>query len=555
MANPSNDEVAHLLEQLGKLLEISGESSFRVRAYGKAAESIRDSPDSVATLANHSRLKELDGVGEGIAGVITEYIRTGRVLAYEELQQRFPLGLLEVLGVPGLGAKTAAKLYQHLGIASLDELQAAGEKNQLAGMPGITNAGQTRILEGIAALKRRTGRIRLGQALPYARRLVDLIALALPGSAVSLAGSVRRMDETVSDIDLVLSTADAQTAFNTLATLDLIAKTDYRDDGFARFRLQNGMQLDVVAAFPTEFGTKLIQATGNNEHLNRLGVLPTAANEGECYDKLGLPFIPPELRQGRFEFDLAHGGGFDRLVTIADIRGEFHCHTTWSDGALPVDQMVLAAKEQGYAFIGISDHTRSLGVANGLTVERLLDQRIDIDEANRVSGLRVFSSAEVEVHRDGSLDFDDETLAGLDIVIASTHVGLRQPRDELTERLIGVLENPNVDIIAHPSGRLLERREPGDFDWNRVFETTARTGTVLEINADPARMDLKPEHAREAIEAGCLLTINCDAHHPDGWLNLEYGIANARKAGVRADQVINTWAIERIDEWRLARGK
>jgi DNA polymerase (family 10) len=243
------------------------------------------------------------------------------------------------------------------------------------------------------------------------------------------------------------------------------------------------------------------------------------------------------------------------LITASDILGEFHCHTTWSDGSLPVDRMVDAAKRHGYRFIGISDHTRSLGVANGLTVERLLDQRIDIDEANRASGIRVFASAEVEVSRDGRLDFDDETLAGLDVVIASTHVGLRQPKEELTKRLLGVLENPNVDIIAHPSGRLLERREPGDFDWERVFETAARTGTALEINADPARMDLKPELARQAIAAGCLLTINCDAHNPDGWNNLEYGIANARKAGVRSDQVLNCWPVERIDEWRLARGK
>lgn len=555
MVAPSNEDVALLLEQLGKLLEISGESSFRVRAYSKAADSIRDSPDSVVSLVNRSKLKGLEGVGDGIAGVITEFVRTGSVLAYEELQQRFPLSLLQVLDVPGLGAKTAAKIHQNLGIASLDELQLAGEQNRLVGMPGITRAGQDKILEGIAALKRRTGRIRLGQVLPYARRFIDMVQTAFPGMTVALAGSVRRMDETVSDLDIVMSTANATATFNALADLDLIASTDYRDDDFARFRLQNGMQLDVVAASPDDFGTKLVQATGNGAHLDRLGELPPATTENELYDKLGLPFIPPELRQGLFEFDLARLNELDSLIKLPDVHGEFHCHTTWSDGALPVDQMVIAAKRRGYQFIGVSDHTRSLGVANGLSVERLLDQRIDIDEANRASGIRVFASAEVEVARDGRLDFDNDTLASLDIVIASTHVGLRQPKEELTKRLISVLENRNVDIIAHPSGRLLERREPGAFDWDRVFEVAARNGTALEINADPARMDLRPEHARRAIEAGCLLTINCDAHHPDGWENLEYGVANARKAGVRAEQVINSWPVERIDEWLSARGK
>jgi DNA polymerase (family 10) len=285
-----------------------------------------------------------------------------------------------------------------------------------------------------------------------------------------------------------------------------------------------------------------------------LGAFPDqAATEEEVYASHGLPFIPPELRTGHEEFE--RFAEIPSLVTLADINGEFHAHTTWSDGAASVRQMADAAAARGYSVLGITDHSQGLAVAGGLDVERLRLQRIEIDDANGETGVRVLAGAEVEVHRDGSLDFDEETLAGLDVVVASLHSGLRQPREELMSRLIRVLKNPNVDIIAHPSGRLIERREGGDFDWDHVFAVAAQTGTALEINADPARLDLDPAHAYRASQAGCLITVNCDAHHPSGFSLMEYGVAMARRAWLKPDQILNCWSQVRIAEWLSSRGR
>jgi DNA polymerase (family 10) len=550
MITPSNAEIATLIDRYGRLLEIGGESGFRTRAYQRAAEAIRHHPDAVAELAQKGRLRQIEGVGTGIASLIEEVVRTGHARALEDLERLVPPSLLEVAEVPGLGAKSVARLHTELGVVDLAGLEEATRSGRIRTLSGFSDKSEAKILAGIATLQRRTGRHRLGSALPIGRRLVAEIARLLPASGkVALAGSARRMEETVGDLDLVITLERAEDAFEIVGRLPGIASRIERGSDFARFRLQDGLSLDVVWASPAHFGSALVRATGNADHLRLIDDISPAATEKELYGRLELPVIPPELRQGRDELDLARRGLLDSLVTTADIRGEFHCHTLWSDGALSVLEMARAAETRGYRFLGISDHTRSLGVANGLDRERLVAQRQQIDQANRLTGIRVFASAEVEVARDGRLDFDDATLADLDVVIASTHVGLRQPRDELTNRLLGVLENRHVDIIAHPSGRLIEQREGGDFDWDRVFATAARTGTALEINADPARLDLSAEHARAAIAAGCLLTVNCDAHHSDGWTLLEYGIANARKAGARPENIINCWPLDQIEAW------
>jgi DNA polymerase (family X) len=317
--------------------------------------------------------------------------------------------------------------------------------------------------------------------------------------------------------------------------------------------LQSGVEVDVYWSEPDRFGTDLIRATGSDSHLSLLGSdLPVASNEAAVYDALGLPWIPPELRQGTNEIERA--AEIPGLVEVADINGEFHCHTTWSDGSVSVAEMAAAAAARGYQFLGISDHSYGLGVANGLTPERLQAQRVEIDAVNAAGTIRLFASAEVEVHRDGRLDHDAATLAWLDVVIASLHVGLRQPREEVTERLLNTLANPNVDIIAHPSGRLIEQRDGGDFDWDRVFGTAAATGTALEINADPARLDLTSANAERALAAGCLLTINCDAHSPGGFDLMVYGVAVARRAWARPERILNCWSVDRIEAWLANRG-
>jgi len=556
MPDVSNSEIASLLERYGQLLEIGGESSFRTRAYTRAADAIRHYPGPVAALARQGTVQTIEGIGVGIAGVIEEFVRTGSVDDLKNLQKRVPISLLDLVEIPGLGAKSVIRLFAELGIVDLAGLESAANSGRIRELAGFSIKTEQKILVGIESVRRRSGRYRLGAVLPLGRRLIEeLRAILPPITEMSLAGSVRRMDETVADLDIVIGTADRAVAINALSDLPTVSGMESDEGEHVRFRLHDGLGLDAIIVSPERFGVEMIRATGNAAHLALLGSLPDAPSEEAVYTSLGLPLIPPEIRLGRNEIELARSDRLGSLISASAMRGEFHCHTVWSDGALSVLETVQAAAERGFQFLGISDHTRSLGVANGLDAERLQAQRAEIIKTRTQCGIRVFASAEVEVARNGTLDFDDDVLAELDIVIASTHVGLRQPKEELTTRLFGVLENRHVDIIAHPSGRLIEQREPGDFDWERVFATAARTGTALEINADPARMDLSADHARQAIAAGCLLTINCDAHHPAGWDQLEYGLANARKAGATTDQVLNTWPVERIEAWLHERGR
>ena len=538
MAEPTNAEVAGTLERYATLLEVSGGTPFRVRAYRRAADAIRFFPEPIAEVHRQGRLRSIPGVGEGIAGAVADLLATGSYRPLEELQQTVPASVLDLLGVPGVGVKTATRLYQELGITDLSDLEAAAVAGRLRPVRGLGGRLENVVLAGLESLRRRTGRTPLGVALPLGRRLVADIERLLPTARVSLAGSVRRMEETVGDIDLVVGSADPRAALRSLATLPHFAEVVRRGPDRLQAHLQSGLKADLIVAHAGRFGTALVQATGSELHVERLGAhLPEAATEQEVYRARGTSWIPPELRRGGDEFDRT--GDIDRLLTIEDIRGEFHSHSTWSDGAASITEMAAAAAERGYQFLGISDHSRGLAVANGLDPARLAAQRREIEAAGSNQRVWLFAGSEVEVSRDGRLDFDDNVLAELDVVIASLHVGLRQPRGQLTERLVGVLNNPNVDIVAHPSGRLIERREGGDFDWDRVFTVAAQTGTALEINADPARFDLSDRLAEQALKAGCLLTINCDAHHPNGIAALEYGIAVARRACAQTQQILN----------------
>ncbi|MGH2616285.1 MAG: DNA polymerase/3'-5' exonuclease PolX, partial [Thermomicrobiales bacterium] len=383
---------------------------------------------------------------------------------------------------------------------------------------------------------------------------VALYSKARPGDTISLAGSARRWDVTVGDLDFVIASADPATSLNAIAALPIVTSSEKTTDRAMRLSLAGGSEADVFVADPASWGSALVRATGNARHLERLGRIPEhAATEEEVYAANGLPWIPPELRTGTEEFD--RWPEIPSLVTLNDINGEFHAHTTWSDGGASIREMAVAAASRGYAYLGITDHSHSLGVAGGLDVERLIAQRKELAEADGIDGVKLLAGAEVEVLRDGTLDYDDETLAQLDVVVASLHTGLRQPQRELTDRLLRVLENPNVDIIAHPSGRLIERREGGNFDWNQVFETAARTGTALEINADPARLDLDPHLARRASAAGCLITVNCDAHSPGGFAVMEYGVAMARRAWLTPEQIFNCRPRNQVLDWLASRAK
>ena len=549
----SNSDVADVLERHGRLLEISGESPFRKRAFTRAAESLRLHPERVVELAAAGRLREIPGIGEGISAAIMQIVETGSFDAHSKLTDRIPESLVELTTIPGVGAKTALRLHSELGVDSLATLEAALVSGRVRAAKGLGARAEAAMLAGIEAVQRRSGRTPLGIALPAARAFMTAFSALRPDDALSLAGSARRWDVTVGDLDFVVGSIDFRATATAISTLAMVTDVQWPSEQSMRVTLASGQVADIYLSQPAAWGTTLLRATGNTLHLERLGAIPDqAATEEEVYASHGLPFIPPELRTGHEEFE--RFAEIPSLVTLADINGEFHAHTTWSDGAASVRQMADAAVARGYNVLGITDHSQGLAVAGGLDVERLRLQRIEIDDANGETGVRVLAGAEVEVHRDGSLDFDEETLAGLDVVVASLHSGLRQPREELMSRLIRVLKNPNVDIIAHPSGRLIERREGGDFDWDRVFAVAAQTGTALEINADPARLDLDSAHAYRASKVGCLITVNCDAHHPSGFSLMEYGVAMARRAWLKPDQILNCWSRVRIADWLSSRG-
>lgn len=550
----SNGAIANLLERHGTLLEVAGDSPFKSRAYARAAESLRVLPESVATLARDGRLREVPGIGAGLTNVIEEILATGTFAAHGELTAGFPESLGALLDIPGIGAKTAQRLYRELGVDSVASLEAALIEGRIQEAKGLGKRMEATVRSGLEALQLRTGRTPLGMALLFARAVIATYARARPEDEISLAGSARRWDVTVGDLDFVVATTDTAASMAVARVLPMVVSSESVSDHALRLELAGGLACDVFFTEPSSWGSTLVRATGSARHLERLGNVPDAVGtEAAVYARRGLPWIPPELREGDREFE--RWSEIDELVTIADINGEFHAHTTWSDGGASIEEMARAASDRGYSFFGITDHSHGLGVAGGLDAGRLAEQRQELAAMGGVGGLTLLAGSEVEVHRDGSLDFGDETLAKLDVVVASLHSGLRQPREEITSRLLEVLRNRHVDIIAHPSGRLIERRQGGDFDWDRVFVVAAETGTALEINADPARLDLDPHLARQAAEAGCLITINCDAHSPSGLGLMEFGIAMARKAWLMPPQILNCWSTSDVLEWLSTRAR
>ncbi len=550
---PSNYAIADALERHGKLLEIAGESPFRTRAYSRAAEAIRAQRIPLTTMSSREELRAIPGVGEGIAAIIGEILGTGSFASHDELKRQYPESLIELITVPGVGVKTALKLFSLLGVDSIDALDESLASGKIATTKSLGPRIESTVREGLATLRRRTGRTPLGVALPLALAFVEEFALRRPAEAISVAGSVRRWDVTVNDLNFVVATNDIPATERAISDIALVTSSERDSKSLIRLELANGMQGTVLLSEPAAWGTACVRATGNAAHLERLGSIPEqAGTEEEVYAARGLPWIPPELRSGGEEFE--RWAEMPSLVQVSDINGEFHTHTTWSDGGATIETMAKTAAARGYDFLGITDHSHGLGVAGGLDVARLADQRLELDALDGVAGIKLLAGAEVEVHRDGSLDYDDQTLANLDVVVASLHTGLRQPREMLTARLANVLRNPNVDIIAHPSGRLIERREGGDFDWDAVFTIAAQTGTALEINADPARLDLDPTLARQASDAGCLITVNCDAHSPGGFALMEYGVMMARKAWLTPERILNCWPRDRVLEWLAARG-
>lgn len=567
----TNRQLAQIFNRLADLLEIKGEVIYKVLAYRKAAESLAALGQDVMEVWRAGKLTEIPGVGQAIAEKIDELITTGRLELLEKVQQEIPPSLVELLQVPDLGPKRAALFWRQLGITNLAELEAAAKAGKLRTLPGMGAKSEARILAGLEALARRSDRIPLGTAWPFAQELLGYLRQVPGVAAAEVAGSLRRMRPTIGDIDLLAAAEDSLPLMQAFTSHPQVVRVVGQGPAKASVEFENGLRAQLWVHPPARYGTALQYATGSKDHNVRLRELALkrglslsdqaflrsdgsellCAYEEEVYRTLGLPWIPPELREDRGEIQAALAGALPPLVAVEDIRAELHSHSTWSDGRLSIRQMAEAARARGRRVLAITDHSASLGVAGGLSVDEIQAQRAEIAavQAEMGDSLLLLQGCEVEIRADGRLDFPDEVLAELDIVIAALHSSLRQPRETVTQRVLQALRNPHVDILAHPTGRMIPDREGADLDLEAVFSAAVEHGVALEINAHPIRLDLEDTLARWAIQKGALLSINTDAHSAEDLDMLPFGVAMARRGWVPPERVINTWESERLLAW------
>jgi len=571
----TNQEIADLLKRIGDMLDILGENRFKVLAYRRASESILSLGQDIRAYWRAGTLQEIPGIGPAIADKIEELLSTGHLEFYDRLQDQVPAGVVSLLDIPDVGPKTATLLWEELGLQSMAEVEAAAKAGQLRELPGLGAKSEAKILAGIETLYRRSDRIPLGTAWPVAASLLDeLQASCLQVLDATVAGSLRRMRSTIGDIDLLASSSEPAAVMRAFAALDPVAEVVLSGQTKTTVRLHNGLQVDLRVLEPDRWGAALQYFTGSQAHnvrvrelaqkqdlsLSEYGFKRLDGSELLCpdealvYETLGMPWIPPELREDRGEIQAAMAADLPRLVEWDDIIGDLHAHTDWSDGVGTLEEMAEAAQARGYRYLVISDHTQSLGVASGLTPERLRAQRAEIQALNeRWDQFTLLQGCELEIKADGSLDFPDEVLAELDFVVASVHTSLRQDRDQITQRVIHALRNPYVDVIGHPSGRILGQREESAVDLDAVIETAAQQGKALEVNSIPNRLDLDDIYVRRALALGVRIAINSDAHHPGGLDSLRFGLATARRGWATSQDVLNTRSLDEIRAWRQAR--
>ena len=573
MSDPTNTEIAAALDELGDLTELDGGAIYRVVAYRNAAKAVRDSPVSVLGMARQGRATELPGVGGIIQEKIIDLADTGDIPAAAKLRAKFPPGVIEMTHLPGLGPKRVRRLYEELGIDSLDSLRAAAEEQRIRALKGFGPKAEEAILASLRLAddgKRTSARVVLDRALAVADPLIAALRAHPASERVELAGSARRMTDTVKDLDVIATAHDPLALAQAAAGLDLIEEAATPSEAGVRLRTHTGLRVDLRIVAPDQFGNLLQHLTGSKEHnmalreaavrkglhVSEYGVLDDAtgethrcATEHDVYALLGLEYIEPELRENRGELEAATTGTLPDLITQQDLRGDLHCHTTASDGTGSIEEMAAAASEAGYDYLAITDHSASFGFGDEVSPNALREQIARI-RAMQPDGLQLLAGSEVNILPDGSLDYDDELLAELDWVIASVHSSFRMSADQMTDRMVRAVEHPLVDALGHPSGRKLERRAPYAFDVHRVIDAAARTGTMLEINSNPDRRDLNETNARAAAAAGVPIVINTDAHRTAGFAVARYGIATARRAWLTAAEVVNTQPWEAVQALR-----
>ena len=569
-----NAEIALHFDELGDLYELDGAIVHRVVAYRNAAKAIRESSASVEELTRAGRVTELAGVGKTIEEKIRSLLDTNEIPAATKLKSKYPPGLVAMTHIPGLGPKRARRLFEELGIDSIDALRSAAEAEQIRGLKGFGAKAEESILAALAAGADGTpkARLLLSKALAIAEPMAAALREHPACERVEIAGSARRMTETVKDIDLIATSTDPAALSTAFCELPLVAEASRSGTAGARAVTHNGLAVDLRIVEPAAFGNLLQHLTGSKQHNEALrtdavkrglhvseygvlddadGVTRTCATEEEVYELLGMDWIPPELRENRGELQAAREHNLPRLVTEADIRGDLHCHTIASDGHHTVEEMAIAARERGYEYIAITDHSATHGFGNDVSPDQLRAHIEHVREVDaRVEGIRVLIGTETNILTDGSPDYDDDLLAELDWVVGSLHTSFRMSEKDQTARMIAGMEHPLIDLIGHPTGRLIERRQPYALDIDAVIEAALRTGTFLEINANPDRRDLNEVNARKAVEAGVTLCIDSDAHWIRTLPNMRYGVATARRAWIGPESIANTRSWDEVAAMR-----
>ena len=556
-----NQVIAKIFNEIADILEIKGDNPFRIRAYRRAAQNIDGLAKDVSEISEED-LRKIPGIGADLADKIQEYVKTGRLRLYDELMNEVPSGLVDLLSVPGIGPKTAGLLSEKLHIRDIDDLEKRAKDGTLKGLPGIQAKTVDNILKGIAMIKKHTGRFAIGRVLPIAEEIIAKLKEKSFVNKLSIAGSLRRWKDTIKDIDTLATSKEPHKVMDLFVHLPQVKEVLMKGPTKSSIITSEGIQVDLRVVSEDSFGAALAYFTGSKQHnirlremaakrglkINEYGIFDVKSekklggkHEGDIYKILDMPFIDPELREDTGEIEAALNGTLPSLVKLVDIKGDLHVHSKYSDGSHDLQELIDAAKARDYKYLAITDHSKGLGIARGMSIDQVLEQNKKIKALNKkLKGFQLLSGTEMDIRSDGSLDYPDEILGRFDIVIASIHSGFRQSQGQITKRLVSAMQNPYVSIIAHPTGRIIGQRDAYGVDMEATLKAAAETGTAMEINAYPFRLDLNDIYIKKAKEMGVPVSINTDAHVTFQFDFMTYGIGTARRGWIAKKDVLNT---------------
>ena len=564
-----NKELGDLFNRMADILEFKSENPFKISAYRKASRIIGDLTQDIEEIAEGEKLKDVPGIGEGMAQKIIEYLKTGKVSKFEEVRKGISDELIAIMDIPGMGPKTLAMIHKEKGISNLSQLEKAVEDGSLIGLPGIGEKKVENIKRGIQLLKQSKGRMNLGIAFPVAKRIVEALREKAGSRKIEWAGSLRRMRENIGDIDILATGPNKEKIIQTFTHLSEVKEVLASGETKASVIVEGSIQIDLRVVEEDSYGAALQYFTGSKAHnihlrgiakakgikINEYGVFKGekkigGKEEEDVYRVLGMDWVEPELREDRGEIEAAKETRLPKLVKEHDIKGDFHVHSNWSDGTSSIEEIARAAQKRGYQYVALCDHSKSLKIAHGLDESRLMKQIEEIDRVNeKMKNFQILKGTEVDILSDGRLDFPEKVLEKLDLVVASVHSGFKQEKEKMTKRIVRALENPLVHILGHPSGRLLGARDPYEIEIDEVMGAAKQYGKALEINAYFERLDLDDIHCRKAKEMGILLAIGTDSHHLDQMWMISLGVAVARRGWLETKDVLNTLSLKEILKW------